>query len=770
MSRVSFAARVALLLSLVFSFSAYGKQSVGLVLSGGGAKGCAHIGVIQALEDNGIPIDYVTGTSMGAIVGGLYACGYTPDEMLQLILSRPFSYWSQGKVDPEQSYYFATDEPSPVMLTVPLATKKDSLANIKNAVPASLISPMPMNYAVMELFSPYTAQCGGDFTRLMVPFRCVASDVAKRHKVVLKEGDLGYSIRSSMSYPIVFQPTQLDTMLLYDGGLYDNFPYDVMYADFNPDFVLGIDVGTKDIGPQTSLLDQLSTLVMQDKDYYIDPSKGIEIDFNLNEFGLLDFPKAKQIYQIGYDKTVEMIDSIKSRISARNPKENVEKRRAEFKSKTPVLKFDKIDVYGASPAQNKYLHYLFTGRGEMPITLDDARSAYYRAIASGKLRDMVPQAFYNDTTDLFSLRLKATVQDDLKLGFGGYITSSTSSYVYLSAKYSTLSFNSMSAQIGAWLGQSYLGASLTSRLYMPTSVPSALEFDAVVFRQKYYDKDYLFFERHQPGSLLNHQYFGRMKWAFATSSLSVMQAGVGYGYLVDSFYRPFTSHDEEIRKEYNKFSLGQIYTNWVSNTLDDINYPTSGRYYSFSGIGALGSYHHYQANARVGSDHVKWLQLESVTRNYFSLSNHFSIGVESDVLLSTRKALYDYYSTVVSAPDFSPTPSSYNSFKTGFRSMSFASAGIAPIYKYNSNLSARLQGYCFVPIREIKPVPRETGAPGAALSNKWFGHAQWHAELDICFKLPFATLTGYCSYATAQVGWNVGITFGVFLPAPRYLR
>ena len=76
-------------------------QSVGLVLSGGGAKGIAHIGVIQALEDNNIPIDYITGTSMGAIVGGLYACGFTPDEMLDVIRSQEFAYWSTGTIDPK---------------------------------------------------------------------------------------------------------------------------------------------------------------------------------------------------------------------------------------------------------------------------------------------------------------------------------------------------------------------------------------------------------------------------------------------------------------------------------------------------------------------------------------------------------------------------------------------------------------------------------------------------------------------------------------------
>ena len=152
------------------------RQSVGLVLSGGGAKGIAHIGVIQALEDNDIPIDYITGTSMGTIVGGLYACGFTPQEMLDLILARGFSYWSTGKIDPDLRYYFTDGDATPALFSVPIG-KQPAAAD---SVPASLISPLPMSFAFMELFSPYTAQCGSDFNRLFGPFHCVAADVAAK--------------------------------------------------------------------------------------------------------------------------------------------------------------------------------------------------------------------------------------------------------------------------------------------------------------------------------------------------------------------------------------------------------------------------------------------------------------------------------------------------------------------------------------------------------------------------------------------------------------
>ncbi|MDE7458486.1 MAG: patatin-like phospholipase family protein, partial [Muribaculaceae bacterium] len=232
-------------------------QSVGLVLSGGGAKGIAHIGVIRALEDNNIPIDYIAGTSMGSIVGGLYACGYTTDEMLDLILSEGFSYWSTGTMDPRLSFYLNRARQTPAMLNIPISFGKSK----SSSVPQSLISPLPMNFAFMELFSPITAQTKGDFNRLMVPYRCVASDVAARHKMVLSSGSIGDAIRASMSFPAVFQATEVNGALLYDGGIYDNFPVDVMRSVFAPSIMIGVDVSTEETGPQTSILDQLTNLI-----------------------------------------------------------------------------------------------------------------------------------------------------------------------------------------------------------------------------------------------------------------------------------------------------------------------------------------------------------------------------------------------------------------------------------------------------------------------------------------------------------------------------
>ena len=188
--------KIAVLTALLFAALQIGyAQKVGLVLSGGGAKGAAHIGVIKALEENGIPIDYITGTSAGAIVGSLYAMGYTPEEMVELMLSEEFSYWQTGTVENEYKYYFKRPDPTPEFGHFSI-DMTDSLQVKASFLPQSLINPIQMNQAFMALFSQATAKAGWNFDNLFVPFRCVASDIYSKKAIIFKNGDLGDAVRA----------------------------------------------------------------------------------------------------------------------------------------------------------------------------------------------------------------------------------------------------------------------------------------------------------------------------------------------------------------------------------------------------------------------------------------------------------------------------------------------------------------------------------------------------------------------------------------------
>ena len=224
-----------------------------MVLSGGGAKGAAHIGVIKALEENNIPIDYITGTSIGAIIGSLYAMGYSPEEMLELMLSKEFSYWQTGTVEEQYTYYFKEPYPTPEFAHFSI-DMSDSLQIKASFLPQSLINPIQMNQAFMALFSQATAKAGWNFDNLFVPFRCVASDIYTKKPIIFKNGDLGDAVRASMTFPFFFQPIWKDSIPLFDGGIYDNFPVGPMKDAFHPDFIFGSTVSGGNKKPSEILI------------------------------------------------------------------------------------------------------------------------------------------------------------------------------------------------------------------------------------------------------------------------------------------------------------------------------------------------------------------------------------------------------------------------------------------------------------------------------------------------------------------------------------
>ncbi len=298
-------------LLLVMLPSVLNAQKVGLVMSGGGARGLAHIGVIKMLEENNIPIDYVAGTSMGAIVAALYSMGYTPDEMVEIMKTKDFQRWYTGTMDQKYMFYFRKNKDVPDLVNLHFDIK-DSLHIVMPS--AHIVKTAPMNLGFMEIFSTYTAACRNNFDDLMVPFRCVAADAYNKKQVVFSKGDLGDAVRASMSYPFFFKPIKVDSVLLYDGGLYNNFPRDVMERDFNPDIIIGsVTSSTPNMPDARDVMSQAENLIMGHTDYTLPAEKGILINMQVKGVGLLDFNKIDIVTEAGYENACQYADSIKKK-------------------------------------------------------------------------------------------------------------------------------------------------------------------------------------------------------------------------------------------------------------------------------------------------------------------------------------------------------------------------------------------------------------------------------------------------------------------------
>ena len=520
-------------------FSTVSAQKVGLVLSGGGAKGLTHIGIIRALEENNIPIDYITGTSMGAIIGSLYAMGYSPDDMEKLIKSEDFKRWYSGGIQEKYIYYFKRNPPTPEFINIRVSLK-NPLHKVKTQfLPSSVVDPLQMNLAFVELFGQATALCRGNFDKLFVPFRCVASDVYNKCPIIFKEGDLGDAVRASMSFPGMFKPIEIDSVLAYDGGIYNNFPVNVMTENFHPDIIIGSVVSSNPGKPQEGdIIGQLESMIMQKTDYSVPDSTGILMTFKYDDVSLMDFNRFDELHDIGYERTMELMDSIKNRIPRRMDYRLLEKERMAFKKKMPEFRFRNIIIHGANDQQKKYIRKEFHSEEDGTFSLEELRKGYFRLMSSDNMiSEIIPHAVYNPYENDFNLDLKVRMKDDLSLRVGGNVGSNGANQVYVGATYHNLNNFSKEFSLDGQLGQIYNNLQLAGRIDLPTRLPTSYRLVASLSTFDYLKQEKLLNKGNTP--IFNKQKEEFVKLFVSMPFLSRQKAefGIGVGQLEDQYFQ-----------------------------------------------------------------------------------------------------------------------------------------------------------------------------------------------------------------------------------------
>lgn len=228
------------------------RPKVGVVLSGGGAKGAAHVGALKVLEEYGIPIDMIVGTSMGAIVGGLYAIGYSANELDSLIMAQDWNVVMSDRIPRTERFFERKKEMEKYVLRVPFGagdySRLGARASRKPEETASFLSNIPLALVngqnVYNLFTRLSVgyQDSLDFNRMPIPFACVAVDLVKKKEVVFHSGHFVDAVRASMAIPAYFSPVRIGDMVLVDGGTVNNYPVDVARA-MGADIIIGVRLG-----------------------------------------------------------------------------------------------------------------------------------------------------------------------------------------------------------------------------------------------------------------------------------------------------------------------------------------------------------------------------------------------------------------------------------------------------------------------------------------------------------------------------------------------
>ena len=295
------------------------RLKVGVVLGGGGAKGAAHIGALKYLEELDIPIDYVAGTSMGSIIGGLYAMGYSPDQLAQLIGGMDWSKYIGNKIDRSSMSKELRQSNSSLVLKLPFSLESLFDPDSKTTLISQLPSAYVNNSSLINLFNDL---CVGyqeemDFNDMPIPFACVATDMVSGNEVVLRKGSVPTAMRASMAIPGVFSPVTIDTLVLVDGGLVNNFPADVL-QEMGADIIIGIEItSNKDITAEDlqSLPQVFSRLVTNSTSGKRDENRklcNIYMVPDVSGYGMLSFnPEAiDTLVERGYKKASEFHEQL----------------------------------------------------------------------------------------------------------------------------------------------------------------------------------------------------------------------------------------------------------------------------------------------------------------------------------------------------------------------------------------------------------------------------------------------------------------------------
>ncbi len=737
-------------------------QKVGLVLSGGGAKGIAHIGLIQVLEENNIPIDYVAGTSIGAIVAGLYASGMSPQEMLLLFNSDDFRLWSTGRMDKDDLYYFKRNDEMPEWIKLDIARKEDK---IKLVFPMNIVPERQMDFAFLQLTSQTTAVCDGDFDKLFVPFRCVSTDIYNNRAIIHDSDDLGEAIRASMTFPLVYKPIEKDGSLLFDGGIVNNFPLDVMVEEFAPDIVIGHKV--TDLGKKPDPDDffrQIETMVTQITRYELPDSLGIVFDSPLNDVGLLDFQKANYIYAKGVQTGKQYIDSIKSRITRRVDVETVDSLRNIFVSQKPEMMFGNVQVEGVKSAmQRRYIIESIKNK-EATIDLPHLRASYFKLIADDHIKSIRPIAYYNRQTGLFDLHLKVEPRKPLDVEFGGNLTTQSSTFGFLQANYKTFKNRSYKFTSNVYFGRFYSSFLLGGRVETPSKTPYYI---STFFTYNVWDyfttSTDLIFTDIRPSYMRQSENNIRLEIGFPYTKTGVIDFGLSTANSSDQYYQTKVFNQGDIFDQ-TSFNAYTAHVRIDKKNYDFKQYPVHGGRKLFS-LHYINGVEEFTAGTTAPikqnmSSRHSYFQIRGLFDQYYPFINFFRAGLYGEAVFNNNTLFSNYTSTVLNSPGFHPTPNSKAYFYDNYRANQYFAAGAKLIYEFNQSLHARTEVYGYFPIQEILALNDNT----VEYNEKIFTTAHFMGLAALVYHTRLGPISAELNFYD-KVGkkWFFGVSMGYML-------
>ena len=674
-------------------------QSVGLVLSGGGANGIAHVGVIKALEENNIPIDFITGTSSGAFVGAMYAAGYTPQEMEAFFTSDQFQRMTKGEIEVKDRFFFKEHYNGAAM--VKLRFSKD--LSIPLSLPTNLVAPSSVDYQLMQIFAGANSAAKGNFDSLFVPFRCVAADIDRKEEYVFKNGDLSTAVRASFTYPFYLKPIQVDGRILFDGGLYNNFPHDQMTKNFNPDFIIGIKVTSNEApSNENDLLSQIKNMLISKTDFNL-KSDGIIIEPETNH-GTFEFKNIQDIIDSGYAVTIRKIVEIRKAVPKKVLSDQLKLEREQFNSKKPPLIINRIFVDGVSTKQAKYLSNNLWQKNEEKA-IRNIRKNYFRAATDPFISSMYPTAKFDPQTNSYDLDIRTKNEKPFSIEFGGNVSNRPISTGYVGVKFMNYGKIGWRFRANTYFGRFYNSGLVGFSVDIPSALLLELEGDLILNNWNYFKSKAFFFDDKKPSYLIQSETFAEARLNAPIGNNSKVGLIYSFAELNDDYYqlKEFTSEDVPDNTRMNSNSAGIQYE---FNTQNRKIYASAGTLLKLTYRYSAGN---EETNPGTTSESGtvntniahEWHNANLKLDYFYKKRGVLRMGIYSDINYNDQSLFSNYTASILRSPTFQPIPESKTLFLESFRAYKYVSIGQKFIVTPLNNFDLRIGAYFMSPYRRV---------------------------------------------------------------------
>jgi NTE family protein len=675
-------------------------QGVGLVLSGGGASGFAHIGVLKALEENGIPITYVTGTSAGALVGSMYACGYSPTEIEAYVTSEKFLLMTSGGLLKTQEFLLREDDPN--SSTISFSFSADSI--FKKSLPTNFIRPELLDFEMLLLFGRTSAARKQNFDSLFVPFRCVGSDIVAKKGVVFDHGNLNEAVRASMTFPFYVNPIRINGVLYFDGGLYNNFPSDILYQSFSPDYIIGSNVSYNAKPPQEDdLISQLTNMLVTYTNFNIPCQEGIIIEPKTS-VETFDFEEVQTAINAGYSATIAKIDSIKAQVKERISVEELAQKRAAFRALIPAIKISEVNTLNKVGLDVSYVRksILKNNKGKT-INQTQLERRYFRTYATPQIQYLYPTLSYRpDST--YSLSVKVTSAKSFRVDVGGLVSSRAINTGFVQLNYLRLGKAAITAQVNSYFGKFYGSGKGNIDIHLPSYYPVSFGVYATINRWDYFRSFATFFEDVKPSFLVQYETYAGAQFKMPVFNNSKVVFDYRHVELEDSYYQTsqFTNKDTTDLTRFSGNSLSLIIEH---NSLNRKQFASSGILASLKARYVDGREHSVSGSTAIENYDYKmqhdWINVYGEFHAFPITDKKFAFGIHAIASFTSQSLFKNYTATILSMNSFQPLPDMQTFFQPEYRAPQFIGGGFNIIFSPKKNFDLRFDSYLFQPFKQL---------------------------------------------------------------------